>query len=236
MVARHLKRLAGALPAPWQHALRRTFFARQIRRRRFATDEKEFGLLDTMLRPGDWALDIGANVGHYTMRMSELVASSGRVVALEPVPDTFALLAANCRLFRHQNVSLMNVAASDRVAAVGIQIPRFSDGLTNFYQARLSPNTEGLTVLTLPVDALALPPVRLVKIDVEGHELPVLRGMRALLARDHPIVIVETDSQTTIQLLEELGYSVRRLPGSSNVLGRHAALADAASAVSGTPV
>ena len=95
------------------------------------TDEKEYALLDSFLQPGDWVLDLGANVGHYTMRMSELVGHSGRVIAVEPMPDTFALLAANTRVFEHANVSLLNVAASDRIATVGIELPSFAEGLPN---------------------------------------------------------------------------------------------------------
>lgn len=216
------KRLAALLPMAWQHELRRVYFRRQIKGRRFMTNEKEFDLLDSFLRPGDWALDIGANVGHYTMRMAELVGPDGRVVALEPVPDTFALLAANARLFNYENVSLLNVAASDRVAAVGIHIPSFSNGLTNFYQARLEANESHLRVLTLPIDALSLPVIRLVKIDVEGHEAAVLRGMRGVLERDRSVIIVETSSQETLDFLNGLGYAVERLPGSSNVLCQHA--------------
>jgi FkbM family methyltransferase len=145
----------------------------------------------------------------------------GRVIALEPVPDTFALLAANARLFAHANVSLVNAAASDRTATVRFEIPRFPHGLPNYYQARLTSNSAGLAVLALPVDALALPvTVRLVKIDVEGHELAVLRGMRRLLERDHPILIVETGAQETVDLLNGLGYVSERLPGSSNLLCR----------------
>jgi FkbM family methyltransferase len=221
MVTALLKRIAAHLPESLQHELRRVYFHQQIKRRRFVTDEKEYALLDSFLRPGDWAVDIGANVGHYTMRMAELVGRSGRVIALEPVPDTFALLAANARLFAHANVSLLNVAASDRMAAVGIELPQFSDGLTNYYQARLTGDPAGLTVLTVPIDALALPAtVRLVKIDVEGHELPVLQGMRGLLERDHPVLIVETGAQHTADLVNSLGYVIERLPGSSNLLCR----------------
>jgi len=216
-----LKHLAALLPLSWQHELRRLYFHQQIRRRRFVTEEQEYTLLDSFLRPGDWVLDIGANVGHYTMRMSELVGTMGRVIALEPVPDTFALLAANARLFAHANVSLLNVAASDRMAAVSIELPRFSDGLVNYYQARLTGDPAGLAVLALPVDALALPmTVRLAKIDVEGHELAVLQGMRRLLERDHPVLIVETGAQDTVDVLIGLGYATERLPGSSNLLCR----------------
>jgi FkbM family methyltransferase len=221
MVLNTLKRIAALLPFSWQHELRRPFFYQQIRRHRFMTDEKEYALLDSFLQPGDWVLDLGANVSHYTMRMSELVGPSGRVIALEPMPDTFALLAANTRLFEHANVSLLNVAASDTIATVGIELPRFSEGLPNYYQARLTAEPAKFAVLTLPIDALSLPvTVRLVKTDVEGHELPVLQGMRRLLERDHPVLIVETGAQDTVDLLQSLGYATERLPGSSNLLCR----------------
>lgn len=221
MIAPVLKRIAARFPDSMQHELRRLFFRKQIRGRRFVTDEKEYGLLDTLLASGDWALDIGANVGHYTMRMSELVGATGRVIAFEPVPSTFSLLAANARLFAHANVSLLNVAASDLTEILGMQIPAFSEGLKNYYQARLTKEAEGLTILTLPIDALGLPPrISLAKIDVEGHELPVLRGMRGLLERDQPALIVETGSKETIDFLNGMGYITLRLPGSSNLLCR----------------
>jgi FkbM family methyltransferase len=213
------KWLVAALPDSWQHELRRHHFGRQIRGARFNTDEKEYALLDTFLREGDWALDIGANVGQYTMRMGELVGASGRVIALEPVPDTFSLLAANTRLFTHANVSLLNAAASDRLGVASMQIPRFASGLSNYYQAHLGAGP-GVAVLTLSIDELSLPRVRLVKMDVEGHELPALRGMRRLLARDHPVLIIETGSQETMAFLGDLGYAYERLPGSSNLLCR----------------
>lgn len=221
MVVNALKRIASLLPFSWQHEMRRVFFHRQIRRRSFFTDEKEYALLDTFLKPGDWVLDLGANVGHYTMRMSDLVGQSGRVIAVEPMPDTFALLAANARLFEHANVSLLNVAVSDKMATVGIELPRFAEGLPNYYQARLTSAPAKFGVMTLPIDALDLPEkVRLAKIDVEGHELPVIQGMRRLIERDHPVLIVETGAQDTIDLLHSLGYASERLPGSSNLLCR----------------
>ncbi len=215
-----LKRLAAMLPNSWQHELRRRHFQREIRRGRFYTDEKEYALLDSLLSPGDWALDIGANVGQYAMRMSQLVGPTGRVIALEPVPDTFSVLASNTRLFQYANVSLLNVAVSDRVAVVGMQIPKFTSGLSNFYQAHLDSGAGGLPVLTLPIDRLMLPRVRLVKMNVEGHELPALQGMRELISRDHPVLIVETNSPESMAFLAQHNYAVERLPGSSNLLCR----------------
>jgi FkbM family methyltransferase len=219
MVASVVKRIAAQMPDWVQHELRRVFFSSQIRRRRFATDEKEYALLHTFLSTGDWALDIGANVGHYTLRMSELVGSAGRVIAFEPVPNTFALLAENVRLGAFPNVSLLNVAASDGTKSVAIDIPQFAEGMANYYRAQLSDRPSALAILTLPVDALGLTQrIKLVKIDVEGHELAVLRGMRGLIERDHPVLIVETASGEATDLLHAAGYLTERLPGSSNLL------------------
>jgi FkbM family methyltransferase len=219
MVTPVLKRIAAQMPPSMQHELRRMFFHAQIRRHRFMTDEKEYALLDTLIAPGDWVLDIGANVGHYTMRMAELVGPNGRVIAIEPVPDTFTLLAANVRLFRHANVTLLNVAASDKTENMGMEIPSFSPGLANYYQAHVTQPGTGLSILALPVDALTLPaPVRLAKIDVEGHELAVLHGMRNVIERDRPALIVETSAVATMDALRGWGYSTQRLSGSSNLL------------------
>lgn len=219
MVARVLKRIAARMPPGVQQELRRQYFGFQIRTHRFYTDEQEYRLIDTFLREGDWALDIGANVGHYALRMSQVVGPSGRVIAVEPVPETFALLASNARLFPYRNVTLLNVAASDRTAAVDMAIPAFDVGLLNYYQAHLTAGEGALGVLTMPVDALHLPgKVGLVKVDVEGHELPVLKGMRSLLERDRPALIVETGARETVDFLEAMGYEAERIRGSGNVV------------------
>jgi FkbM family methyltransferase len=221
MVLNALKRMAALLPFSWQYEISRIFLHRQIRRRSFFTDEKEYALLDSCLHPGDWALDLGANVGYDTMRMSDLVDRAGRVIAAEPMPDTFALPAANARLFEHADVSLLDVAVSDRVTIVGMELPRFSAGLLNYYEARVTQGPAKFSVNTFPIDALALPAkVRLLKVDVERHEMPVFQGMRRLIDRDHPVLIIETGAHETIDLLHGLGYVTERLPGSSTLLCR----------------
>lgn len=216
------KSIAARLPVDWQLALKRLLYARQIRRGTFATSEPEYHLLPDLLQPGDWALDIGANVGHYTRRMSERVGSRGRVIAFEPIPATFSLLAANARLFPHANVTLINAAASDQTRLAGMAIPRFDSGLANYYEAHVAPHSApDLAVLTLAIDSLALDPrIALVKIDAEDHESAVLDGMSRLIERDHPVLIVETGSRDVANRLESAGYTAEKLPGSPNLLFR----------------
>ncbi len=215
-----LKQLAARLPHRWQTELKRIHFGRQINKGSFVTNEPEYKLLADLISPGDWVVDIGANVGHYTKRFCELVGANGRVVAFEPVPTTFALLSANIQLFAHPNVSLINAAVSDKLDVVGMSIPQFSTGLTNYYEAHLTSAAESaLSVLTLSLDSLCIKQhVALVKIDAEGHEAFVLSGMRKLIEVSHPVLIVETSSKEVIANLMALGYVPEKLPNSPNVL------------------
>jgi FkbM family methyltransferase len=214
------KRLAARLPERWQDELKRIHYARQISKGTFEPSEPEYVLLPQLIKPGDWVIDIGANVGHYTKRFSELVGANGRVIAFEPVPTTFALLAANVQQFVHANVTLINAAVSDKIDLVGISIPRFSTGLSNYYQAQVSSPTENvLKVLAVSLDLLTISkPVALVKIDVEGHESFVLHGMQRLLAHYHPVLIVETESKEVIDNLSSLGYAPEKLQHSPNLV------------------
>lgn len=203
-----IRSLAALLPRPVHGFLRTRHHRRQITAGRFRSPEPEWDRLGDWLRPGDTALDVGANVGHYACRMSELVGAAGRVVAFEPVPDTFAALVANARTFRHPNLTLLNAAAGDRTGVVGVSVPDRPDGS---YLARVDP-AGALRCLVLAVDSLALPgPVRLVKIDAEGFEPKVLAGMRKVLDRDRPVVILERNADAE-RMLAGMGYTVTRAP------------------------
>lgn len=215
-----IKRFAARLPNSWQVELKRIHYGGQIKKGNFLTDEPEYKILHQLISPGDWVIDIGANVGHYTKKFSELVGEHGRVIAFEPVPTTFSLLSANVQKFKQPNVSLINAGVSDKLDIAGISIPLFSTGLDNYYQAHISPAAGSeLSVLTLPLDALKLPhKVALVKIDAEGHEAFVLRGMRELIKSSLPTLIIETSSEEIIRELASLGYVHEQLQNSPNLL------------------
>jgi FkbM family methyltransferase len=218
------KRLLSALPLSTQQQLKRLHFGRQIRSGRFVTAEPEYSRLEEWVAPGDWVLDVGANVGHYALRLSQLVGPAGRVLAFEPVPETFELLASDVSAAGAHNVSLFNVAASAQIGATGMALPRFTTGLTNYYMAGLTASGGAFEVLTIPLDAL-LPPKRisLIKVDVEGHEFPALTGMQGILRRDRPRLIVEGTSNEVAGFLADLGYQFFELEGSPNRVFEHAA-------------
>lgn len=215
-----LKRLAGLLPRPQRRSLKSLYYAWRIRSGTFRSPEPDFDILCDLVGRGDWVLDIGANVGHYTLAFSNLVGPDGHVFAWEPIPETFALLVANLARFPHANVTPLNLAASDRHETVTMEVPTSEEG-PNYYTARITSSRTGQQILAAPVDGFEFDRrVALVKIDVEGHEFPVLKGMCDLLERDHPHLIVETSSRQVVDLLAAYGYTGERLPGSPNLLFR----------------
>lgn len=191
----------------------------QIRQNSFKTTEIEYSLLDKWIKPGDWVLDIGANVGHYSLKFSELVGKSGHVLLFEPVLSTVDLLASNITKAPYQNLSIFNVAVSDKTTLVGMEIPKkYPEGKdSNYYRAHISSNSNELNILSISIDSLNINhPIKLAKIDVEGHEIHVLRGMESILRRDYPILIVEGDSNEVNNYLLSLGYTSKRIQGSVN--------------------
>jgi len=224
MFSTFAKTVAAGLPEQWQQSLKRRHFRRQIRRGTFFTDEPEWQLCAQWLRPGDWAVDVGANIGHYTKRFSDLVGVHGRVISFEPVPETFELLAANAAQFMTANTTLLNLAASDETRVLGVSIPRFNTGLKNYYGAALTTAGGSIQVMTCAIDALSLSgPVRLLKIDAEGHDPIVLRGAWQLISRLHPTIVIESVTDDVTTMLSGIGYQLQTISGSSNTIYRHPA-------------
>jgi len=220
-----MKSVIGRFPRQLQQELRRVRYRRQLRSSIFFGDpEPECAHLGDWVAEGDWVADVGAHVGGYTVLLSQLVGESGRVLAFEPVPDTFELLAANLAFLELRNVSLFNVAVSVNSALMPLTIPLHRSGIPDFCFARLTSTSAvpydpkaNFNVFTLALDALVIPQrVTLVKVDVEGHELMALRGMEQLLRRDRPRLIVECATPDIYSFLGDFGYEGLHLPHSPN--------------------
>ncbi len=219
-----LKRVAGSMPFVWQQRMMRAWYRRQIEKQQFELDQHEIAALRELLRPGDWVLDVGANVGHYALACSRIVGPQGRVVAFEPVPDTFALLCSNCMAIHDRNITLFNAAASDRTASRGMSIPVYATGLRRSTEAHFSGDEEAqdVWVYSMALDDLSWPSrVALVKIDTEGHEMSVLRGMTRLLGRDRPHLIVEASTEALVPFLSDFGYRLHPMSQTPNYVLTH---------------
>lgn len=158
----------------------------------------EAGTIDVingLLRPGDTFLDVGSNIGLMSLVASHAVGETGKVVAFEPQPDTYATLTRNMQLNQRTNVITVNEAIgaaageatiySNRQRTASASLIPLDDEITTVQQTRIE---------TLPgfLQAHKISTVRMIKIDVEGWELEVLKGARSILAQPNgPALCVE---------------------------------------------
>jgi FkbM family methyltransferase len=227
LTPRILRACVGRLPERLQRAASKHYFFGQIKKHRFVSAEVEWSRLADWLRPGDRCIDVGANVGRYTLRMSELVGPSGHVIAFEPLTRSFDLLTHFVEKGRYGNITLLNAAATDRSGLVAIT-PDFNQPKIPYIfhtntATSISKPSDGTSEhkLGLRIDALGLPwSIKLIKVDVEGHELAVCKGMTGIIQRDHPVLIVEDHNSNTgvSEFLARFGYEGRRLVDTSRNL------------------
>ena len=173
--------------------------------------------INLRLRPGDTFIDVGANVGYFSLLASKLVGDSGRVVAIEALPQIFRVLARNLKINEFaQNVRGVNMAAWNEDAKIQVftrqdHPPGVSttsrEWATRFH---LDSHVEVPAVpLTTILQQEEMETARLIKIDVEGAEWRVLSAMKPMLrsSRDDLEIVVEV----TPKLLEAEGTACETL-------------------------
>jgi len=157
------------------------------------------------LKPGMRVLDIGANVGLYSIIAGKIVGPGGKVWAFEPSSETYELLIANLQLNHITCVEVLKLALSDVVtdSLVVKRDPGYRDG-DRYLSTRQNPNiqvaaqaddlgdTEPVEVTTLDhyFECKGTPRVDFMKVDVEGGEYGVFRGARQLLTLNRRIMLM----------------------------------------------
>lgn len=175
-----------------------------------------FGLYDLSLSEVMWRLtpsgktviDIGGNIGYFSQLLAHKVGKNGCVHIFEPNPDVQLLLNKNLRNFK--NTIIHHEALSDRSGQAVIYKPKAyeqNSGLATLEQAQ---GKEGATVTLQTLDSFAIENPFLAKIDVEGHELSVLKGAQKTLQSVEHIVFEEhnTHSSGVVEYLMKLGFYI----------------------------
>ena len=156
--------------------------------------------LKYLVQAGDLVIDIGAHVGWYTYILSFLVGEHGGVYTIEPIPESFDLLAAVIERLQLKNVQLINCAISSEDGSGLMEVPLHESGVENSYQARIVDNSrtclrlKGYEVSLRSLDSifsnLSRDPA-FIKCDVEGHELSVVKGARRTISKCRPSWLIE---------------------------------------------
>jgi len=178
--------------------------------------EGEVALFQPLIRPGDVVVEVGANIGTHTVFFAKAVGATGSVLAIEPQRIVFQTLCANLALNSITNVHSYAIALGE--APGFAQIPALDYHQLNNYggvslsQKATGEQAVGESVQIATLDSFVIPQCRLLKIDVEGMELEVLKGATETIQRCQPILYIENDrkdkANALIQHLVALGYAL----------------------------
>jgi FkbM family methyltransferase len=218
--------LLEMLPGPAPRMARRAYYGRLVRT---AGEDAQVDLsfLKRVVRRGDRVVDAGASIGLYTKFLSALVGPEGLVWSVEPVPATYDVLVSNVRRLGLSNVRPLNCALSNLDGDLEMEVPRWSYGGENLYEARVvGAASSGLRRIRVPgrrLDTLVGDrPIAFVKCDVEGHELPFLEGAAETLRRWRPACLLEvwgdpdaegSQASRVFRAMEALGYGAHCFDG-----------------------
>lgn len=164
-----------------------------------------FKFLQPFVKPDTWVVDVGANIGYFTSMAVKWVEGNVSVIAIEPEPENLGRLHKRVtRLGIEKTVDIISAAATDREGFCRLVLNRNHPG-----DHRLG--ARGLKVRALKLDSLMDKSdeieFSLIKIDVQGAEMSVLRGAKELLHRDHPTLLIEIDDAA----LRQFGSSAAEL-------------------------
>lgn len=173
----------------------------------------------TYLRPDSNCLDIGANLGVWTVELSR--ATSGIVYAFEPQLEVFLQLCGNLFLNKCNNVKPMQCALGGP-SELGKKVTMFTPDIHNngfTYISDTPPTSELAAVNIMTLDSLSLPRIDFIKLDVEGYEEAVLRGGEQLLKSCRPVIFFESwtfkpvEQESFFSYLRSLNYRIEHLQG-----------------------
>jgi len=159
-------------------------------------------LLKALLASGDVFVDIGANIGDWTLPAARLVGTKGKVLSFEPVPRMAEALRKSAWANRFTQVQVFDCALSNRVGEADFSMERENSGGSRLNEMEDGPGRSfsrlkvKVSTLDEMVDAADLSAIALIKIDVEGFEADVLQGAVRTLDRFRPALHLETGHET----------------------------------------
>jgi len=177
-------------------------------------------VLRTLVKPGDTVIDVGANIGMITLLASHLVGPEGRVLSFEPNPNPRGRLRHHIEINGIKNVDIFDVALSDIEEEKTLKVDGSHDGIGTLANRPDFTNVTQIHRLMTAIGDNTLPPALkgkvFIKIDVEGYEPRVLRGLARTIEKYRPTILTEIEpahlesagSSTAelFQIMEAYGY------------------------------
>lgn len=184
--------------------------------------EYETKLVKDLVKPGMTVVDVGANIGYFTVIFSKLVGNTGKVYAFEPDPYNYDILSKNIKLNNLSNVILIPKALSNFPGKIKLFLDKTNLGNMSFAAQNISDDGGEIEVEAVTLDSyLGGQKVDFIKIDVQGAEGLVLGGAKNTLNNNHLKILTEfwpyglknlkTDPLILLRDLEGAGFKIKIL-------------------------
>ncbi|MFA0761043.1 MAG: hypothetical protein HZLCBSQH_001147 [Candidatus Fervidibacterota bacterium] len=182
------------------------------------------------LKPGMVAFDLGAHHGFYALLMAFCVGTTGKVIAFEPSPKERRKLVWHIRLNRLTQVQVEPFAVADKEGTLDLFLTKDNSANSLSFPPSISPIVGRVTVPVTTLDAYCqrngIKRLDLLKMDVEGAELLVLKGALQVLEKFRSTIVMEAMDRTTSQFgytpadlfgfLKQFGYEIQQIPNEPN--------------------
>ena len=183
-------------------------------------EEDEIKYVLKTLKAGDTFIDIGANIGLFSLLASKKIGDNGKVICFEPAPETYKRLNENIELNQIKNVESRNLGLSDKEDELKFYISDTgfdawnSFAPTNDYKLRKAIDIK-VSTLDKQLEDLDKSTIKFIKIDVEGWEKFVIQGGKKFFQNYAPIVMLEFTEENTFNA----GYNIHDIFGELETLG-----------------
>ena len=172
-----------------------------------AFEPEEIDCARQLARPGTTAIDVGANVGLFTIPLALTVGRGGSVIAIEPAPENVRLLADNVRLNELENVVIRDVALAAEVGEAVLHLGADPAFHSTAHVVKSRAAADSVVVRADTLDGVwrdaGSPKVSFVKVDTEGGELDAVRGGDQLLATCRPPLLLEAKERERVREFDD---------------------------------
>ncbi|MDO8265286.1 MAG: FkbM family methyltransferase [Candidatus Parcubacteria bacterium] len=159
-------------------------------RKFFLLENFETKIFGSFIKTGMTIVDIGANLGYYSLIAAELTGNEGKILAFEPEPENFSLLLKNIEANGYKNIKAFNLAVSDRSGKTNLFVCEESTGSHKIYDS--GENRKSIAVSSVSIDDFLgkTSKIDIIKIDVEGAEPYVFQGMKGVIEANPKLIII----------------------------------------------
>lgn len=207
-------------------ALQQTFQAYAMRQ---IHEETTTALFKKFIKPGDVVLDLGANIGYFSLLSARLTGPTGKVFSFEPEPNNFRYLTENLKLNGYAHAHPFNIAASNESGTISLFVCEYDSGHHTIKNEKgISSYKEGGASKEIAIEAVKLDQflkdktdrVDFIKMDVEGAEALALEGMKELLKKNGDVTVImeffpyfisamgSSPERMVSMILDELGFNM----------------------------